>query len=279
MVFDEISLTPVTSRSNRYIKEARLLKNKKEREEKGLFLIEGLRLAEEAVASGLDIAYAVVAERIASNKRGHDLIEMLKGRCPLFQAEEGLIDYASDTEHAQGVILVAKKRENSKEVLSGGSFYVVSDRITDPGNLGTICRTALAVGADAMILLPGSVDYYNPKVVRASMGAVFHLPAYLTKSNEEACALLKEAGAKVVIAAVGGRTPYYEADLSVPLAWVFGSEAEGVAPFWLNNAHDTVYLPMNSKSESLNVAVSAGVLLYDTMRQRKKYFKNDFRLS
>ena len=274
MAFDEITLSEVTSRSNRYIKEARLLKNKKEREEKGSFLIEGIRLAEEALASGIELSYALVSDRIVGSERGLCLIEKLKELCPIFRAEESLIDYASDTEHAQGIILVGRKRENSKDVLKGGSFYVVSDRISDPGNLGTLCRTALAVGADALVLLPGSVDYYNPKVVRASMGAVFHLPAYLAQSNEEAYTLLMAEGVGIITAVADGRTPYYEADLSIPLAWVFGSEADGVDYYWLENAQNTVYLPMNRKSESLNVAVSAGVLLYDTMRQRKKIFQN-----
>lgn len=273
MATDEFSLTTITSKSNQYIKEARLLKNKKERDEKGLFLVEGLRLAEEAVAAGLSFSYALVTERMVRDGRGSALVATLKGLTDVFLVEQELLNYCADTENAQGILIAAKKREQSADIFTEGTFFVIADRIADPGNLGTLARTALAVGADALLLLPGTVDYYNPKVVRASMGAVFNLPAYQASDNDEAYGLLRRTTVKILTAAAGGNTPYYEADLTVPLAWVFGSESEGVDDFWLRIADDTVYLPMSDHSESLNVAVSAGVLLYDTLRQRKKIKK------
>ena len=263
-------LFPIRSKSNRYIKEARLLKNKKERDEKGLFLIEGLRLAKEALASGEKIRYAFVSERMVEDERGREFLEELKDHCVLFLVEENLIDHVSDTEHSQGVVMVAEKRQYGKEVLKDGSFYIIADRIRDPGNLGTLARTGLAVGVDGLILLPGTVDYYNPKVVRAAMGAIFYLPAYTAGSREEVYQSLREEGIAIVTAEAAGRTPYYDAYLGLPLAFVFGSESEGVDPFWTAVATDTVYLPMNEKSESLNVSISAGVLLYEAARQRKK---------
>ncbi|MGI6361358.1 MAG: TrmH family RNA methyltransferase [Bacillota bacterium] len=261
----------ITSKQNQYVKLAKSLKDKKHRDQEGLYLAEGVCLAEEAVMSTVEIAYALINPEIEHSDRGKRLLQDLKRRqVMVYQLSEPLLKYCADTVNPQGVILVIKKEAISQKHLLAGNcaFYFLADRLQDPGNLGTILRTARAAGADGAILLDGSVDQYHPKVVRAAMGAVFNLPVYLVKDENEAWSLIKKAGLKIQVAGADGETVFNGSDLTQPLVWVLGSEAHGVSQFWRQRADNCLSLPLAKGVESLNVAVAAGVLFYETWRQR-----------
>jgi TrmH family RNA methyltransferase len=262
----------ITSKNNQFIKKARSLQEKKDRDHEDLYLIEGIRLAEEAISAHIELEFAFVNQKILDHKRAVSIIEYLQDhKVPLYLLEDSLFSYCANTVNPQGVLLVAKKSVNSKDtLLSGGkSFWLLADNLQDPGNLGTILRTGWAAGADGVILLSGGLDQYNPKVVRSSMGAVFNLPVYIANDYEVALKLIREADMNILLAPADGNAVYDQADLKNPLVWVLGSEAHGADDIWRKEADYLVSLPMYGRAESLNVAVAGGILLYETLRQRK----------
>lgn len=264
-------LQEIRSKDNAYLKQVRLLQQKKHRQEQGLFLVEGLRLAEEAVASGFAIAYGLVGPRLLELDRGRQLVQALRARnVPLFLvAEERLLAGALATEHPQGIALVLAMPPAGLEALDAAKDWVlVADRISDPGNLGGLFRSAYAAGAQALLATPGCCDCYNPKVLRAAMGAIFRLPFYEATSDEELSTFLHKKGLHIYIAAAEGSMVYTQADLRRPLALVMGAEADGVQPFWRQAADGALRLPMTPGAESLNVGAAAAVLLYEIRRQR-----------
>lgn len=263
-------LPHIDSKENQHIRQARALHAKKEREERDCFLIEGVRLAEEALDAGEELRFGLISPPLLEKERGRALAQACIDReIPLFLVKETVFDSCADTKHSQGILLVASQRRYSWErFASSCTLILVADGISDPGNLGNIMRTALGAGANGIVLLPGCADIYNPKVVRASMGAVFRLPFFATSSAAEALSMLHQAGLSVFLATVQGNSIYCREDLRQPLAWIMGSEARGAEKFWEGKADKLVSLPMAGGLESLNVAAAAAVFLYETARQR-----------
>ena len=269
-------LPGITSRDNQYVKLAYSLKSHKGRAESGCFLLEGLRLAEEALHAAWPLRYALVSEEAVANQRLQDLLALLlKRSVPVYSLPPGLFAQTADTEHSQGLLLIAqlppvaqKPTPGLPHLPPGADFLLLADRLADPGNLGAIMRTAWAAGADAALLGPGSADPYSPKAVRASMGAVLRLPLLPFADEAALPALLQERGLALFAAAAGGQTRYDTARLDQPLIWLFGAEATGLSPMWRKAATHSVYLPMAKGAESLNVAAAAAILLYATAAQR-----------
>ncbi len=262
----------ISSKDNPLLKEFRSLGQKKHRKELSLFPAEGLRLAEEACKSSWDIAYAFIAPGFIKGQRAEDLVKaLLKRAVPVYAlTDERLINWVSETKAPQGIALAVKIPVIKPKNIAGSfkSMVLMADSISDPGNLGALFRTALAAGADGLITTPGSADCYNPKVVRATMGAIFNLPFYEAKSNQEALSILSGKGLNIFIAAGEGNFSYTKADFSSPFALIMGSEARGVGDFWRNKANAFLSLPMENRVESLNVSVAAGIFLYEARRQR-----------
>jgi len=259
----------ISSKENPLVKQARALRQKKAREESGLFLVEGLRLCEEALQAELKISYGLFTEDFLRDERAAALLTALcdKGLA-LYRMPPPLLTHCADTEQPQGIMLIAEKPVPLSALPPQASFVLVLDGLRDPGNLGTILRAAQAAALDAVMLLPGCVDVYNPKAVRSAMGASFSLPLLFPASLPEARQMLQEAGLRILLAAAGGRA-YDEVSLREPLALVLGAEAEGASPFWRETNAETIGIPMPGGTESLNVAVSAGILLCEVLRQRK----------
>ena len=262
-------LPHITSRENQYVKVARSLKSRKGRRESGCFLLEGLRLAEEALKAGWPLSYALVSEGSLGNQRLLDALDALHKRSvPAYTLPPALFAQAADTEHSQGLLLIAQLPPEEQVWPPQADLLLLADSLADPGNLGALMRTAWAAGADALLLSPGCADPYNPKAVRASMGAVLHLPLLRFEDDEALLALLQERGLALYAAAAAGEYRYDGIPLDVPLVWLFGAEATGLSPFWLQAATHSVYLPMAQGAESLNVAAAAAVLLYATAARR-----------
>lgn len=223
------------------------------RDETGLFLLEGERLVFDALQKG------VVFRRVFAQKRFFQ--QGLTGQ-ECYETDEKVLLELSDTCSPQGVVAVAKQPQASLDELDKRLPLAVCDGLRDPGNLGTIIRTADAAGFGGVILLGDCVDVYSPKVVRSTMGALFDLPIVRVKSVEQL------SGFRLVCADLQEATSLFEFDFTLPFALVIGNEAHGVSAEVLNAAEEKIKIPMAGKSESLNAAVAFGVAAYEVFRQR-----------
>lgn len=195
----------------------------------------------------------------------------------MYQVDEKVMAKLSDTKAPQGVLAVIRTPEQNLRQLRPGTAsdnnapVIILDRVQDPGNLGTIIRTADAVGALGLILLEGCVDAYSPKVVRASMGSLFHLPVVQDVTAEEALTWCYRNGYEPAATALKNAQNVYKADISKKMAFLFGNEANGVAEELQAAAETRLFIPMAGLAESMNVAMAAGIILFEGLRQRKFY--------
>ena len=258
----------LTSLANPRVKAVRALKRPAERRARSLCLLEGVRLIESALEAGAHLEEAFVVPGVIENARGRELVEALGLRgVPVTRVSERVLAHMSDTETPQGIVAVARMQEAGMNVFAGCTMLVVSDGIADPGNLGTLVRTAAATGA-ALWSRTGSADLYEPKALRASMGALFLVPHRQRLSPEQILEATQALGLALVVADARGPVLYTEVDWQRPFALVVGGEAHGVTPALREAAAAVVHLPMRPGVESLNAAVTAAVLLFEAVRQR-----------
>ena len=240
------------------------LKKRKARERESAFLIEGVRLCEEAVASSPeDVEQLVFARDMLDNPRLSSLKSTAESNNIFVQlTDRRAMKGMCETESPQGVLGVARiPSRNRQAVLSSGKPSVILDRVRDPGNLGLILRTAEAASAGGVFLLKGSVELYNPKVVRATMGSIFRLPVFLDEQPDTLMSDLKSAGTAIVATSIDAPS-FDSVDLPAPRAYLLGNEAFGVEPALIARADRTVSIPMADPVNSLNVAIATAILLY-----------------
>lgn len=258
----------ITSSQNPKIKRIRgLLENRKERQQEKVFIIEGVRLAEEALKSGSQPELVLYSAELSI--RGRNLVDQfLEMGCLIEEVDAGVLRSLSDTETPQGILAVLP--QPGSVLPPAWDLLLVLDRIRDPGNLGTMLRSAIAAGVQAVVLTPASVDAFAPKVVRAAMGAHFRLPILTLDWPEivAACKQDRPQPAALLVADSAGGSPCWKADLRQPLALVIGSEADGPQPAAMDAADSMLHIPMPGKAESLNAAAAAAILLYEVVRQR-----------
>jgi TrmH family RNA methyltransferase len=253
----------ITSLQNPRIKEIRLLNSgSKHRRKAGLFVAEGVRLLEEALGAGSIPELVIYTEDL--DQRGKlvvDSFQALPAPCELVSPE--VLQSASDTETPQGILAVLPIL--SPALPPHPDLIVILDAIRDPGNLGTLMRSCLAAGADGMLLGPGTVDPYSPKVVRAGMGAHFKLPVQRT-SWKGISRLTKNLN--LYLAEMEGGQCLWDLDLSEPLGIILGGEAHGAGQKAHQLSDQQLHIPMDSDSDSLNAAVAGAVILFEIKRQR-----------
>lgn len=254
----------ITSTRNPKVKWIRSLQaNSRARRQEGVFVVEGVRLAEEALACGWPVALVLHTGDL--DERGQAVLEGFAARgAPLEQVAAHVMRAASDTETPQGILVVLEQR--FFPLPARLDFIFIPDQMRDPGNLGTMLRSAAAAGVDAVFLSPGGADAFSPKVVRSGMGAHFQLPIQ-TLNWEQMRAHLESL--QVYLATAGAGLPYTQADFRRPLALIVGGEASGAGPQARDLATAQVHIPMPGGSESLNAAIAAGVLLFEVVRQRQ----------
>ncbi|MGB9780975.1 MAG: TrmH family RNA methyltransferase [Caldanaerobacter sp.] len=246
----------ITSEDNSLIKKIKKLREKKGRYEEGLFFVEGVNSVKEALNSRFKVEYVIVGEHVNLDYRGN---------FKLIRIKDGLFKKISDTVTPQKVMAVVRMPEfRVEDLIKEEGVFIVADNIQDPGNLGTIIRTADAFGVDAVFTINNSVDIYNPKVLRASMGSIFHIPVVAT--SEDVLFKLKEKGIKVFATHLKAESFVHEFDLKEGVAFVLGNEARGVSS--LSCVDDFIKIPMTGKAESLNVSIAAAIFLYESQRQR-----------
>ncbi len=242
---------------------ARDLRRRKSREKQSLFVAEGVRSVEELLKSGLEIRGVLTAPQLDGAPRGLLLREQIgQSKVETTSVTELEFRSAAETESPQGVMAVATIPDRRLETLAGRDQLrlLVLDAVQDPGNVGTLVRTAAALGADGTIALPGTVDLWNAKVIRGSMGASFHHHA-MHSSAQELFAFLADENVSLWGADVVG-TPVGEASPPQRLALAVGNEGAGLSSSVRERVTQTVSLPISASVESLNVAVAAGILLY-----------------
>ncbi|MEA4921987.1 MAG: RNA methyltransferase, partial [Eubacteriaceae bacterium] len=177
-----------------------------------------------------------------------------------------LFDKIARTETSQGIAAITSKQE-CWELPGDAGNLVVLDRLQDPGNIGTIIRTAEAAGYEGIITVRGTADVYSPKVVRAAAGAMLRMPFIHTADAEETMRLLEEMGKTIVATALDADTYYYDADLENNIALVIGNEGNGISEDFIRGSHLKIKIPMKGKTESLNAAVAAGILMYQSIKK------------
>lgn len=254
----------ITSPQNPKLKLVRaLMSQPKARRENNAFIAEGVRLVEEALQAGWPFRYALVKPQ--SSERGQALVERLVRQGIDVETVTGtLLDAVSDTETSPGILAVLSLPE-PKPLKSKLDFALIADRIRDPGNLGTLLRTAAAAGVQAVFLSPETTDVFAPKVVRAGMGAHFRLSLYSLSWQEIQQAV---SGLNVYLAEANGARECWQANFRAPLALIIGNEAEGPSRQARHLAGETVFIPMPGKTESLNAAVAGAILMFEVVRQR-----------
>jgi TrmH family RNA methyltransferase len=272
----------IESRQNNLIKERIKLQQKKYRQSTGLFLVEGVRMVEEAWAAG-QLTEVFVDDTVSSSPRGARFFQQLlepnqeKERnkastvnCHLVKPD--ILRLLAETESPQGIVGVASQTSVELSTLQiRHGLILILDGIQDPGNLGTIWRTAWAAGVDAIFCLPGTVDPYNGKTVRATMGGVFHVPVFAGTVSEwpalrQWCA---KEGFQLVAGELGASRTHYDVSYGDRVALVIGNEAQGLLTVAPTELAERVKIPLMDGAESLNAAVACGILVYEVLRQRR----------
>ncbi|HEY7181755.1 MAG TPA: RNA methyltransferase [Blastocatellia bacterium] len=260
----------ITSLSNERLKHARRVRDGREPD---LIFVEGERLIEECLQSGLKLT-ACFHEPDPTARAQKIIAEMAGRGCPLYAANRAALETVSDTANTQGLIAIAERPRSdfdcALQARDGvAPLLVCLDSAQDPGNFGSVVRTAEAAGASGVVATKGSVDAFAPKTLRSSMGSAFRLPI-VTGIEGEALALASGAAKlRMVATTAGGETIYSAYDWSRPTMVVFGNEARGVGRELLERCDERLRIPLSAPVESLNMAAAAAVILFEAARQRR----------
>jgi TrmH family RNA methyltransferase len=231
---------------------------------------EGVRLVEEALAADWPFRFVLVGETLS--ERGELLVASLQSHnIEVEKISDALLNSVSETETSQGILSVLD--HSSLPLPESLNFTLILDQIRDPGNLGTLLRTAAAAGVQTVLLPPETTDAFAPKVVRAGMGAHFRMPVRAMTWGEIR-RISESAKLKVLLADMDGAS-CWQTDLCTPLALIVGGEAEGASREAHNLAHDKVSIPMPGGTESLNAGIAGSILLFEVVRQRENKFRGN----
>ena len=257
----------ITSKDNKIFRHALSLKTKKYRDRYGEYLIEGPNLLKEALKEEIDVEAVFVRPEMTDEEAGI-IEEGPELDRKTFILSNRLFDELKDTETSQGIVTVVRKRQDPSPKGRPGGNYVVLDRLQDPGNIGTILRTADAAGFDLAVFMKGTADPFSPKVVRSATGSLFRLPMVFVEDAEELTELVHSAGKRLIATAMDAEKAYYDCDLEKDAAIIIGNEGNGISPELMMRADEKIMIPMAGNTESLNAAVAAGILMYERIRRR-----------
>jgi TrmH family RNA methyltransferase len=256
-----MKLVPIESHANPLLKKVRSLNQRSKRQRLALFLLEGAKLLNEALDKGVGIEAIIASQSFfkeglpGTDQSNFDSI---------FIVEDKLFLELNTTATSCGIVAVARIKPSSIDqvLIDNQTLFVIGDAIQDPGNTGTIIRTAAAFGASAVILTKGSVDPYSPKVVRSAMGALFSIPIIFDLEVNEVISHLAAFKIKLVALEPSAQTVLSQIKQETPIAYAFGNEGHGLSQSLLASADFVVQIPIKSTTESLNVAVCAGIVLF-----------------
>ena len=258
----------IASASNDRIKEIKkLIKSSSYRREKNVYVVEGIRMFREIPKE--DIVSVYVAEG-AYIKLKADILSVVAEEELTFVADH-VFSSMSDTNTPQGIMALVRMKGTSLEDVCSGrdDFILIAERLQDPGNLGTIIRTAEGAGATGVVLSNDCVDMYNPKVIRSTMGSIFRVPVYVSSNLKGDISKMKSVGLCIYGAHLDGKD-FYDEDFKGSCGFLIGNEGNGLSADISSTADKLIRIPMCGKVESLNAATSVAVISYEVLRQRRK---------
>lgn len=255
----------ITSPDNEIYKSFLKLYKRKYRDREGLYIIEGENLIDEAVRNGAVLRQIFIREDYdVSRYKGIE-----DSGTPVYSLSKQLFDKAADTDTPQGIAAVSEKPlYTEEEFFRGTDSIIVLDRLQDPGNIGTIIRTADAAGFKGAVVMKGTADLFSPKTVRAAAGSLYRVKLLYIDTPERTAEMMRAHGKNTVCTSPYAETVFYDADMAENAAVIIGNEANGACEEFMRLADMTVTLPMEGSIESLNAAVAASVVMYESVRQR-----------
>ena len=250
----------ISSKDNKIFRLCEQLTHKKYRDKLGLYLIEGENLLEEAVKNGAGIKTVLMCRDYRGSLFGTE--------DKSFCLSDKLFEQLAQTETTQGIMAIVEKPELSPDRFldRGGGNFIVLDRLQDPGNIGTILRTADAAGYELAIVMKGTADVFSPKAVRAATGSLFRMPVVFMDSAHELAEFTRAAGKKLVATCFDTDRYYYDEDLKKNIALIIGNEGNGISGELIEGSDVKIKIPMYGNIESLNASVAAGILMYEAVR-------------
>ncbi|WZL74503.1 23S rRNA (guanosine(2251)-2'-O)-methyltransferase RlmB [Clostridiaceae bacterium 35-E11] len=266
----------IHSHDNPVVKRVKQLHKKKYRTIYKQYLVEGVRIIEDALTNHKEIRAVIFCDELYKTAGGESLLQKLeKKKIDVYCVPDKMFMELCDTQNPQGIIAVlpCEVYDLAHIIDKSNGFFIVLDRIQDPGNLGTIIRTADAAGVDAVLMGKGCVDLYNAKTIRSTMGSIFHIPILALGTTEEIVRILKEKNVKIITTDLETKEYYYEIDYTDKMALVVGNEANGVLPEVLVDSDHIIKIPMIGKAESLNASIAASIVMYEAVKQRIKIRK------
>lgn len=254
----------IESKDNNLFKFVKKLKERRFRDKENLFILEGLRLIEEAIRANMDIEYIIISKDY-EDKFNDLLLENNISSNKIITLSNNLFMQLASTENPQGIIAVIKKNDKKKDL--SGDFFLICDKVQDPGNLGTIIRTAHAAGVDGIILTKGTVDIYNDKTIRSTMGSIFYVPIFYDDKDFTIIRNLKKDGFCLVATSLKESRNFFEEDLKGKIILAVGNEGNGISNELFELADKKVKIPMPGGAESLNVSIATSIILFEKVRQ------------
>lgn len=258
----------IESSDNNKLKLVRKLANRKTRDEENKIVIEGINLVTEAVNHNIEIDFIMISENF---DKGEFINQCINDNSILvYQVPTIFFNKLVDAENGVGIIaVIAKPKYNINDIdkISKKGNVLVLDRIQDPGNMGTMIRTAVAAGYEMIVANKGTVDIFSPKVLRSTAGMIFCIPVIYASNTEEFFEILKKLNKKIVVTTVTGGDAYYNESLEEGIALVIGNEGRGISQEVIDLADIRVTIPMRGEIESLNAAVSAAIIMYEAIRK------------
>ncbi|EJO5349087.1 RNA methyltransferase [Clostridium botulinum] len=258
----------ISSKDNHLIKEVRKLREKKHRAQNKSFIIEGFRFFEEALKSNSSIVKVFIEEKNLNKLEELYKKYSLDNKIDTYVVNSSVLKSISNTQNPQGVVAVISYLKKERLDLQNG-FYILADKVQDPGNMGTIIRTAHAAGALGIITTKGTVDIYNEKTLRSTMGSIFYI-SIIEDENLEIVKLLQKNGFKLLVSSLDTNNNFYDIDMTENIIISVGNEGNGISEDLDNLSDMKVKIPMPGAAESLNVAVACSIMTFERIRQINK---------
>ncbi|WP_432408677.1 TrmH family RNA methyltransferase [Wukongibacter sp. M2B1] len=266
----------ITSLSNKHIKHIKMLHKRKFREKNNEFIIEGLRIVEHGINSNANICAVYYSEEIIKTNRGIELLDNISSNnIDLYKVNDKILKEISTTDNSQGIIGIVKSQSyDLNKIINKDKFVlIILDRLQDPGNVGTIIRTADSAGVDGIIALKGTVDIYNSKTIRSTMGSIFTLPVIYVDEITDIINNLRSEDTDIIATTLQAEKYHFETKYKKRCAVIIGNEANGISEDLIELSNIKIKIPIIGKAESLNASIASGIIMYEMVRQN--YFSEN----
>ena len=259
----------ISSKDNNLIKHIKKLKERKYRQEFNEYIVEGTRLIQEAIQENARIKQIIICDECFKDEIIDESLRYKIAKKECYCVPENIFKLLTEVEKPQGILAVIEKEENKELEECKDEIFIALDNLQDPGNLGTILRTADSANIKKILVSKGTVDCYSPKVVRSTMGAIFRVEVIECENLQKTLEILKNKGYNIIVTSLDAKNTIYDVNYSKSVI-VIGNEANGVSNKIKDIANKKVIIPMLGKTESLNASVATGIIIYEYVRQKIK---------